>query len=48
VRDEYISIDAAFRDYGVVITGDPRADPENLVLDEEASLRRRAEISVHT
>ncbi|WP_199435266.1 hydantoinase B/oxoprolinase family protein [Qaidamihabitans albus] len=43
VRDEYISIAGAARDYGVVILGDPATDPEGLRVDEAAtaSLRER-------
>jgi N-methylhydantoinase B len=43
VRDEYVSIAGAARDYGVVVTGDPVRDPEGLLLDEAASGRLRAE-----
>ena len=44
VRDEYVSIEGAARDYGVVVVGDPQHDPEGLRLDEEATsaLRNRA------
>ncbi|WP_033288405.1 hydantoinase B/oxoprolinase family protein [Amycolatopsis jejuensis] len=45
VRDEYVTIDGAYRDYGVVITGDPHGDPENLVIDYEATTKRRAELA---
>lgn len=43
VRDGYLSIAAAERDYGVVITGDPGNDPEGLRIDEArtAALRRQ-------
>jgi N-methylhydantoinase B len=41
VRDEYLTIAAAERDFGVVITGDPHADPEGLVLDGPATERAR-------
>ncbi|MDN5938484.1 MAG: hypothetical protein L0H83_07450, partial [Salinisphaera sp.] len=44
VRDEYVSIDGAYRDYGVVITGDPQYDPEGLRVDTEATEQRRAEL----
>jgi N-methylhydantoinase B len=42
VRDEYISVEGAARDYGIVIVGDPHHDPEGLVIDEAATadLRR--------
>ncbi|WP_037355867.1 hydantoinase B/oxoprolinase family protein [Amycolatopsis orientalis] len=42
VRDEYVTIAAAERDFGVVITGDPHADPEGLVLDLPATEKIRA------
>ena len=37
VRDEYVSIEGAARDYGVVITGDPKEDPEGLAVDLQAT-----------
>lgn len=37
VRDEYVSIEGAQRDYGVVIIGDPVTDPEGLQVDIEAT-----------
>lgn len=42
VRDEYVSITGARRDYGVCVVGDPLTDPEGLVVDlaETARLRR--------
>ncbi|MDV7269101.1 hydantoinase B/oxoprolinase family protein, partial [Rhodococcus oxybenzonivorans] len=33
VRNEYVSIDAAAAQYGVVVVGDPRNDPEGLRID---------------
>ncbi|MET7993518.1 hydantoinase B/oxoprolinase family protein [Amycolatopsis sp. NPDC005232] len=45
VRDEYVTIEGAYRDYGVVISGDPHNDPENLKIDQEATARRRAELA---
>ena len=42
VRDEYVSIGGAARDYGVVVVGDPHSDPEGLRVDEEATARLRA------
>ncbi|GHF69974.1 N-methylhydantoinase B [Amycolatopsis bartoniae] len=45
VRDEYVTVEGAYRDYGVVVTGDPRTDPEGLRVDEEATRRRRAELA---
>ena len=44
VRDEYISIEGALRDYGVVVVGDPISDPEGLRVDDEATAARRAEL----
>jgi N-methylhydantoinase B len=41
VRDEYVSIEGAARDYGVVVMGDPVNDPEGLVVDEVATARLR-------
>lgn len=46
VRDEYVSIVGAFRDFGVVINGDPVRCPERLTIDHEATARRRAELRV--
>jgi N-methylhydantoinase B len=43
VRDGYVSIEGAARDYGVVVVGDPTTDPEGLALDPEATARLRAE-----
>jgi len=37
VRDQYVSVDGAARDYGVVVIGDPENDPEGLVVDEQAT-----------
>ncbi|MGE0387495.1 MAG: hydantoinase B/oxoprolinase family protein [Gammaproteobacteria bacterium] len=47
VRDEYVSIAGAARDYGVVVLGDPRTDPESLAIDHGATaiLRSRQRIS---
>jgi N-methylhydantoinase B len=42
VRDGYVTIEGAARDYGVVITGDPDEDPEGLNLDVEATMGIRA------
>lgn len=44
VRDEYVSIEAARDQYGVVIEGDPHWDPEGLRLDLEATKRLREEL----
>jgi N-methylhydantoinase B len=43
VRDEYVSVAAAARDYGVVVVGDPEKDPEGLRIDQQATERLRAE-----
>ncbi len=44
VRDEYVSIEGAYRDYGVVVTGDPLNDPEGLQVDLERTRSRREEM----
>jgi N-methylhydantoinase B len=41
VRDEYVSIEGAVRDYGVVVVGDPTSDPEGLRVDEDATAALR-------
>jgi N-methylhydantoinase B len=41
VRDGYVTIEGAARDYGVVVTGDPDEDPEGLVVDLEETERLR-------
>ncbi len=41
VRDGYISIAGAERDYGVIIKGDPDQDPEGLMVDEAATRAAR-------
>lgn len=41
VRDEYLTIAAAEREFGVVIIGDPHEDPEGLVLDRAATEKLR-------
>ena len=42
VRDGYVSLAGAARDYGVVVTGDPQRNPEGLALDVEATRTLRA------
>ncbi|WP_245716833.1 hydantoinase B/oxoprolinase family protein [Nocardia mikamii] len=42
VRDEYVSVAGAARDYGVVVLGDPHNDPEGLRIDEQATAALRA------
>jgi N-methylhydantoinase B len=44
VRDEYVSVAGARRDYGVVIIGDPLHHPEKLVIDLPATLSLRREM----
>ena len=41
VRDGYVTIEGAARDYGVVVSGDPDEDPEGLVVDLEATEQLR-------
>ena len=45
VRDEYVTIEGAWRDYGVVVRGDPVNHPERLIVDLEATRKRRAELA---
>ena len=42
VRDGYVTIEGAARDYGVVVTGDPERDPEGIGVDHEATGRLRS------
>lgn len=42
VRDGYVSIAGAARDYGVVVIGDPDRDPEGLAIDRAATAALRA------
>jgi N-methylhydantoinase B len=42
VRDGYVTIEGAARDYGVVVTGDPERDPEGISVDVEATERLRS------
>jgi len=44
VRDEYVTIAGAARDYGVVIAGDPTTDPEGLSVDVAATQALRAQM----
>ena len=44
VRDEYVSIAGAARDYGVVVTGDPVRVPEQVDVDLEATRVLRAKL----
>ncbi|HVW18443.1 MAG TPA: hydantoinase B/oxoprolinase family protein [Solirubrobacteraceae bacterium] len=43
VRDGFVTVAGAARDYGVVIEGDPERDPEGLVVDGAATERLRRE-----
>jgi N-methylhydantoinase B len=45
VRDGYVTIEGARRDYGVLVTGDPEHDPEGLQVDLEASRKLREEMA---
>ncbi|MEX2291563.1 MAG: hydantoinase B/oxoprolinase family protein [Mycobacteriales bacterium] len=45
VRDEYVTIEGAARDFGVVVIGDPVNDPEGLIVDEQATRVRREELA---
>ncbi len=45
VRDEYVTVEGAYRDYGVVVIGDPVTDPEGLQVDQDATAKRRAELN---
>jgi len=44
VRDGYVTIDGAARDYGVVVVGDPEHDPEGLAVEEKATGELRARL----
>jgi N-methylhydantoinase B len=48
VRDGYVTIKGAARSYGVVVSGDPDADPEGLVLDLDATAALRARMRTVT
>ena len=39
MRDGYVTLEGAARDYGVVVVGDPEEDPEGLTLDLAATER---------
>jgi hypothetical protein len=45
VRDGYVSIEGAARDYGVVIVGDPARHPDDLVVDDGATSALRAQLA---
>ena len=45
VRDGYVSIKGAARDYGVCVIGDPDEDPEGLIVDKVETARLRADAS---
>jgi N-methylhydantoinase B len=42
VRDGYVTVEGAARDYGVVVVGDPVEDPEHLTFDAAATAALRA------
>lgn len=42
VRNDYVSVAGAERDYGVVILGNPEVDPEGISVDTDATERTRA------
>jgi N-methylhydantoinase B len=42
VRDGYVSLAGAARDYGVVVRGDPDEDPEGLEIDHDATAELRS------
>lgn len=44
VRNEYVSVAGAYRDYGVVVTGDPVRHPEQIEIDYEATAKARREM----
>ncbi|HZS13275.1 MAG TPA: hydantoinase B/oxoprolinase family protein, partial [Candidatus Dormibacteraeota bacterium] len=44
VRDEYVSVEGAARDYGVVVSGDPAQDPEGVRVDVAATEALRASL----
>ena len=41
VRDGYVTMEGAARDYGVAVVGDPDEDPEGLVVDDDETARLR-------
>jgi N-methylhydantoinase B len=42
VRDGYVSVEGAARDYGVVVSGDPHWNPEEIAVDEVETARLRS------
>jgi N-methylhydantoinase B len=42
VRDGYVTIEGAAREYGVVVRGDPDEDPEGLTIDPDATAELRS------
>jgi N-methylhydantoinase B len=44
VRDGYVTIAGAVRDYGVVVAGDPELDPEGLEIDHDGTAALRASL----
>ncbi len=43
VRDEYVTVEGAARDYAVVVLGDPATDPEGITVDAAATTALRAQ-----
>lgn len=43
VRNEYVSVAGARRDYGVIIIGDPQREPEGLTVDTQATAQLRGD-----
>jgi N-methylhydantoinase B len=42
VRDQYVTVEGAARDYGVVITGDPIEDPAAIEINQIETEKLRA------
>ena len=42
VRDGYVTLGGAARDYGVVVLGDPDEDPEGLTIDQDETAKLRS------
>lgn len=42
VRNGYVSVEGAARDYAVIVVGDPETDPEGISVDEAATARLRS------
>jgi N-methylhydantoinase B len=48
VRDGFVTIEGAARDYGVVVVGDPESDPEGLSVDAEGTAKLRGATNAPT